>query len=296
MKEDLNGKLLQRAELVAQREELDQIFEDLKNKNLLEIQYSEEEAIVKDEIIKFSKLLFDKNNMKKKILPRLDAAINESTSLNDQTFQIDKKIQISINEKLDKMRSNSLELENLEITINNKTNELGIPELESIFEQMCSTYDNRIEKQLLTKQLSLIEEEEKNIVEKFNARERTMRDHLEQLCLKRSEYDVENEINNLNYKLDQLCIRHMVRNDAINKWKNDVKIVLIQMNDKIKNEDNDKKTSRLTQEVFLNKIEQVLKEKEINEDDQKNFKKIIQKYLDLIEKHEIFSKIISIKI
>ena len=64
MKEDLNGKLLQRAELVAQREELDQIFEDLKNKNILEIQYAEEEDIVKDEIIKFSKLLIDKNNMK----------------------------------------------------------------------------------------------------------------------------------------------------------------------------------------------------------------------------------------
>ena len=222
----------------------------------------------------------------------MDAAIIESTSLNDQTFQIDKKIQILTNEKLDRMKSNNLELDNLEITITNKTNELGIPEVESIFEQMCSTHGNRIEKHILTKQLSFIEEEEKNIVEKFNGREKSMRDHLERLCLKRGEYDVENEINNLNYKLDQLCIRHMVRNDAINKWKNDVKIVLIQMNDEIKNDDNDKKISRLTQEVFLNKIEQVLKEKEINEDDQENFKKIIQNYLNLIERHELFSKII----
>ena len=294
MKEDLNGKLLQRAELVAQREELDQIYEDIKNKNKIEIQYAEEEVILKDEIIKFSKLLVDKNNMKKKILPRLDAAINESTSLNDQIFQIDKKIQISSNEKLDKIKSNNLELENLEIFINSKTNELGISEIDSIFVELCAAYGNQMEKDIIIKQLALIEEEEKNTIEKFVGRDKTIRDQIEKLVSKRGDYDVENEINDMNSKLDQLTMRHMLRKDAISKWKNDVKLVLVKKNDAMKSGDDDQKTSRLTQEVFLNKIDQALKEKDINEDEMGNFKKYIQKYLSIIEKHELYSKIIAI--
>ena len=196
------------------------------------------------------------------------------------------------NEKLDKMKINHLELESLEIYIHNKTSELVIPEVDSIFEEMCKTYGIQIEKDILTKQLALIEEEEKNIIENFNIRDKAIKDELERLYPKKGKNDVENEIIDLNYKLEQLNLRHVLRNDAINKWKNDVNIVLLKKHDGMENENDIQKTARLTQEVFLNKIDEVLKEKNINEDDQSNFKKTIQNYLSLIEKHELYSNCI----
>ena len=57
LKEDLNGKLLQRAELVAHREEMDEIFETMKTSNKGELTYYFEELDLKMEVQEIQKQL-----------------------------------------------------------------------------------------------------------------------------------------------------------------------------------------------------------------------------------------------
>ena len=72
LKEDLNGKLIQRAELVGHREELDEVYQKLRRNHKLEIEFYYEENRLNDSLKKISESIKICEDKKKGIMAQLD--------------------------------------------------------------------------------------------------------------------------------------------------------------------------------------------------------------------------------
>jgi hypothetical protein len=58
---------------------------------------------------------------------------------------------MAVAEKNQRLASDNIEIEEVENFINVRANELGLPELDELFEELCGVYSNHIEKEILSK-------------------------------------------------------------------------------------------------------------------------------------------------
>ncbi len=286
LKEDLNAKLLQRAEIVAQREELDEIFEGLKSSNKAEIQFYAEEAQLKEDLQKTSKYLNEVGIEKKKTLPMFEQVLEDIKDLNNKIFDIDKKYQISLAEKAERITADNNEIESIENFINTKARELGVLELDKMFEQTCSYFSSHIEKEILSKQLILIEDEEKKITEKFEQKESSIMEAITTLRSRPEDPSIYLELQDLHNKLEQLKIRHELRKEAIHKWKDEVREVLTEKSEREAADE----VEGVNQGKLLESIFKLMEEKGVDQEEQKRLKEQLNRYLKSIEHHELYSK------
>ena len=232
LKEDLNARLIQRAELVANREELDEAFDAIKSSNKLEIEFYHNEHAIKEDLVKLTKFLNEICIEKKRILPMFEAALEEIKDLNNQLFEMEKSNQFAAAEKQERLTSDNIEIEEIENFINLRAHELGLPELDQLFEELCGVYSNHIEKEILSKQLMLIEDEEKKITEKFETKEANILDAISMLSGRADDSMHGFELQELNNKHEQLRVRHELRKNAIKKWKEEVREVLAEKSER----------------------------------------------------------------
>ncbi len=78
----------------------------------------------------------------------------------------------------------------------------------------------------------LIEDEEKKITEKFELKELALNDAIVLLRTRPDDPISISELHELTQKLEQLRLRHELRQEAITKWKNDVRNVLTEKSER----------------------------------------------------------------
>lgn len=104
---------------------------------------------------------------KKRLLPQFEASMEEVKNLSNKVFEIERKCQILLSERSEKIKNDSAAIEVAEQQIHAKAKELQVEELEVLFQKLCTQFGNYIEKEILSRQLIMIEEEEAKITEKY---------------------------------------------------------------------------------------------------------------------------------
>lgn len=155
-KEDLNGKLLQRAESIAQREELELFLESRQYEDYIAYEnmkhfFEKEFDLQKEREI----LTFEKKNKENDYKRRE----NELMEKEEEFFTWNQKKLKLLDDRMKKLNENNELNENIEEELNKKAGQLKLPELEAFFQFLSKKFENFLENVVLKRQLSLIEEE-----------------------------------------------------------------------------------------------------------------------------------------
>ena len=136
LKEDLNGKLLQRAELVAQREELDQIFEDFQENYHKDISFFAEEAELKSQLSSFQKKVADVLNNKKMYQLNIENLLKSVNILTDKLQLSNQDLSLSSQEKNETLNKIVAEKEKAEEILLENFKQFNLGELEKHLDKM----------------------------------------------------------------------------------------------------------------------------------------------------------------
>ncbi|KAL4471453.1 hypothetical protein ABPG74_008346 [Tetrahymena malaccensis] len=139
LKEDLNGKLMQRAELVAQREYLDEILEEFRQKYKQEIEYIEEENKLQYVINNQNQVLQQLSNLKKQKQQISQAQLSQIYQKNDSLFDLYQVLCNSYLAKFEQITSYNNSAKNLETSLCNLLNKFNMP----VFNEWAEKKANR---------------------------------------------------------------------------------------------------------------------------------------------------------
>ena len=278
MKEDLNSRLLQRAEFVAQREELDQGIEAFREANTFELDYYNMEVQAKKGLESLTKMMSDLSIDKKTLAAQLKELTAQMANLNDQLFLVAKNHQILLNEKNDKTIEYNAEIEKIETLFNKKAGSLEFPSLNEIF---CEIYPEPIdymEREIMINQLQLIEEGEKKLSQNFQSRFENISQTIQTLSKKKSDVETSNNIKKLSSKLQQLELSYNVEKEAFSKFKKQIEESIEESAElKMKHIDGNEYTH--AKEI----IDTLSEEKEIGNVAQQELKDLLKKYFHIID-------------
>lgn len=140
LKEDLNGKLLQRAELVAQREELDQIFEDFQENYQKDISYFAEEAELKAQLAGIQKKVAEIAANKKMYQMNIDNLLKSINLLSDKLQICNKDLSLSTQEKSETLNKIVSEKEKAEMILLENFKQFNLPELEKLLDLISRAF------------------------------------------------------------------------------------------------------------------------------------------------------------
>ncbi|KAL4511674.1 hypothetical protein ABPG72_012519 [Tetrahymena utriculariae] len=127
LKEDLNGKLMQRAELVAQREYLDEILEEFRQKYKQEIEFIEEENKLQYVINNQNQVLQQLTNLKKQKQQTSQSYLSQIYQKNDQLFDLYQVLCNSYLAKFEQITQYNNSAKNLETSLCHLLNKYNIP-------------------------------------------------------------------------------------------------------------------------------------------------------------------------
>lgn len=219
MKEDLNSRLLQRAELVAQREELDQGIEAFREANSFELDYYNMEVQAKKGLESLTKAMSDLSIEKKSLSAQLKDITAQMANLNDQLFLVAKNHQILLNEKNDKTLEYNAEIEKIEALFNKKASSLELPSLDEIFVEIYPEPIDDMEREIRVNQVQLIEEGERKLSQNFQSRYENIMLTIQTLSKKKNEAEASNNLKKLASKLQQLELSYNIEKEALSKFK-----------------------------------------------------------------------------
>ena len=285
LREDLNGRLLQRAELVGQREELDETIELFKEQNTLETDYYDLEKNVKSSLensaISMNKLSHEKKNY----LYQLKEISIHLTNLNDQLFTIAKKHQISLNERNDRLGEYNYEIDTIESKIDKMVLNLKLPCLEDLLSDLFSDEENKIERAILSNQISLIQEEKRKIDVLEIENKDNVLSSIENVNVERKELKNKTDKSSNSIKMKQFEVGRDLLNSALKKWE-----------EKVSSHNTSKllisaSTTADEYELLTNSIMNLLIETDTEEEVQKQFMYMIAEYFSNLEKKEVYSKL-----
>lgn len=151
MREDLNAKLIQRAELVGCREELDAAYEGLKTSAEREIEYYHFECKAQKKLDKIKGEVSHLEKERKELLNSIDFRSKDVKAFNEKLFEADKAYQNLISERNEKIKFDNKEMSRLEEEIYTKAEEFKIDSLHRYFNELCSGYGSHIEREILQK-------------------------------------------------------------------------------------------------------------------------------------------------
>lgn len=285
LKEDLNGKLLQRAELVAQREELDQIFEEFESKNREEIAFFNFEVEGRTQISNYSKKIGDVQNNKKIYQNKIEIIQKQEEEFHLLLESLNKELGESNSEKKGTLERIQGEKDKCEEILFENFGELEVKELEEMMRSLSDDFIDITEKIVMVNQLKFVEDEE----EKMNLTFEMKMHYLgEKMRSARSGQNMA-EIEFLQEKNEIIKKQHAVKTEAITKWKKEVGKLLDgkrQTKEELKN--------LLNKEVIFKKVKDALDARGLEEDIQNNIQKIMKYYLDILNNYQTYCKPIQI--
>ena len=285
LREDLNGRLLQRAELVGQREELDEAIELFKEQNTLETDYYHIEKNVKSNLENSAVNMNKLSHEKKNYLCQLKEISIHLTNLNDHLFTIAKKHQIFLNERNDRLGQYSYEIDAIESKIDKTAFNLGLPCLRDLLSDLFSSEESSIERAILSTQINLIKEEKRKIDILEVENKDNVLASIENVNIERKELKNKTDKSSNLTKAKQFELGRDLLNEALKKWEDKVSIhnaskLLISTS-----------TTADEYELLTNSVMKLLIENNVEEDVQKQFTYMIAEYFSTLEKKEIYSKL-----
>ena len=218
IKEDLNGKLLQRAELVAQREDLEEIYNELQTKFQSDLKFNIERQRLEKNLKNLERKINDTSIDRRGLISQQEKLMNESRKLGEELPKVKEAFQNALKEKNELILNHNSEFQNFEAFINTKTKELGLPEIQELFVRIGKSFGEALEREVLIKQLAFIEEEEQKMVARFDKKYEALQSKLaEGFSLQNEEMVAE-----VKEQMELLHGRTALRKEAISKWKGEV--------------------------------------------------------------------------
>jgi predicted RNase H-like nuclease (RuvC/YqgF family) len=120
LKEDLNARLIQRAELVGHREEMDEIYSSLKVNNKAYIDMYFEEMVLIDEIKKITETIGKIEQKNKILVPQIDVKNSAIKELNNRLNYLQNTLNNLMTNRNRQVEQDTLKIEQLENEINQK--------------------------------------------------------------------------------------------------------------------------------------------------------------------------------
>lgn len=276
LKEDLNGKLLQRAELVAQREELEEIFEDFQEKYQKDIFFFSEESELKFELTSFQKKLSEINNNKKIYQANIENNMKNIHNLSDKLQLCNQNLSVSNKEKTETLNKIISEKEKAEEILMENFKQFNLIELEKILDSLICNFSQTLDRIILVNQMKFVEKEE----EKMNMNYEIKCHNLEEKYNDLVEKD-EFKVKELENQAENMREQHENRRDAIIKWKEEVNNLL-----KGESPSVDKLLDLVDKDKNMQKLEKNIKNLEVTT--QNNLKKIFKYYLDILMNYQTY--------
>ena len=278
LKEDLNGKLLQRAELVAQREELDEIFEDFQEKYQKDIAFFSEENELKAQLSGFQKKVSEVSNNKRIYQINIDNILKNINEISDKLQLCNKDLSLSNQEKNETVNKILSEKEKAEEILIENSKQFNLSEIEKLMDYIRKNFTQTLDKIILMNQMKFVEEEE----EKMNMNYEIKCHNLEEKYNEIAEKD-EMKVKELQIEAENLRQQHENRRDAIIKWKEEVNNLL-----KGENASVEKLLELIDKEKNMGMLEKSMKENALESSTQKNLKKIFNYYLEILLNYQTY--------
>lgn len=218
LKEDLNARLLQRAEIVGQREELDAVLEHTKECSSLVMNSFEEERLVKEQLNKISKQINNENQERRALFTKSEKLNSELGILNDSLYQQEKQHHAILKEIKDREALAKSQIDELFSKLPGDA-ELNSQEgFEGLVKEVVCEYKSWVQKEIFKNQYELVLAEEKKLTEAF---EEEMRELKSKIQNPQNETDSSN-LQIVEEKIHQLKAQHILRRNAIKLWKEQV--------------------------------------------------------------------------
>ena len=280
LKEDLNGKLLQRAELVAQREELDQIFEDFQENYHKDISFFAEEAELKSQLSSFQKKVADVLNNKKMYQLNIENLLKSVNILTDKLQLSNQDLSLSSQEKNETLNKIVAEKEKAEEILLENFKQFNLGELEKHLDTISKNFIQTLDKIILVNQMKFVEDEEEKMILNYDIKCHNMEEKYNELSQKDEE-----RLQDLQIQAENLRQQHESRRDAIVKWKEEVNKLL-----KGENPTAEKLLELIDRDKNMAKLEKGMKDKGLEATTQNNLKKIFKYYLDVLQNYQTYCK------
>ncbi len=216
-KEELNGKLLQRAEAIAQREEFEQLLDE---SPFEEYDIFESFSMISKEIKEISQkitVIYQEKIKKKEDFERI---IEEIRGKNDEIYEFKEKLKQLESEKMVIFERNKRENEKNEQILDNKGNSLKIPKMNELFEFLAKKHGNFLQNTILKKQFTIMEEEEQNLIEFIQNEFEEKSEEIEEM---KRNCENEGKIKEIIKRNEGILHKKEERIKEIQKWKTGVK-------------------------------------------------------------------------
>jgi chaperonin cofactor prefoldin len=154
-------------------------------------------------------------------------------------------------EKERRLSQESRDIERIEQAIYKRINDMNLPQMYELLTEIVRISGESLEKEILAKQLRLVEAEERRMNEKYEELASTLQSKIENTSKKTTQYAVQRSIalkslpdnglfvsgesgeealEDLKEKLETVTTRRRSRAEIIQKWKNDIKGILLSNN------------------------------------------------------------------
>lgn len=278
LKEDLNGKLIQRAELVAQREELDQVFDDFQEKYLSEISFFSEENELKGQLSNLQKKINEILNNKKIYQANIENIVKNINFLSDKLQVCNQDLSFSNQEKTETIAKILGEKEKAEEILVENFKQYGMVDLEKLLDAISTNFSQTLDKIILVNQMSFVEQEEEKMNMNYEIKCHNLEEKYNEITDKNDE-----KIREIEIQAENMRIQHENKRDAIIKWKNEVNNLL-----KGENPSVEKLLELIDKNKNMAKLEKSLKEKNLDISTQNNLRKIFKYYLEILHNYQTY--------
>lgn len=275
LKEDLSSRLLQRADLVGQREELEQAIESFRRNNRVEVEFCYFEKQTKQEIAPLDSDIQDLQIKAQSLKQQLEA-LNKANERD-----IDKEARVM---HLQLLKNSWRDLCLFEVDLSNKADTFGLPSLVECYSNVLDTYEVQFNdpQQLWDYMQDVLEQEEddETLIEELQMRENIRKETLDiwanqiaDMLGKAGENDEEREVIIMYERYCEL-INHLDEICKSNYFGRGTKIILVEKKDKLKNEENQSEEYKEIN-LFFKQVQDELRDKELQREELK--RKIEQK-------------------
>ena len=271
-KEELNGKLLQRAEAIAQREEFEQILEETYE----EYEIYEGFSVICKEFKQVSEEIAVIYKEKTKKNEGFEGIIEEIRGKSDEIYEFKEKLKRLEAEKIAIFERNKEENEKNEENLNHKGNSLKIPKLNDLFEFLEKKHGNFLENMILRKQFTIMEEEERNLIEFMEKECEEKRGEIEEM---KRNGDKEGKIKEIYKRNEKILKKTEERIKEIQKWKNGVKVYL--------EKEKEVRDQGIGEVYCIENFNRIIEEMcQGGEEEVQRFKEEVKEYFERIEEQE----------
>jgi len=248
IREELNSKLMQRAEQIGKREELDELYDDFVEKYGEELAYYVEsresdkklEDIKEEKTVAMKDLKTTQEDLKA-TKENIQSTEGKIAGLHNEITRLEENLKATSEDQL-------AEVEKLEAFIRLKLEEVEAPDLDQILLDVGTDSGMNINKEVLKRQIELVEQEELQLLVEWSSREAQYKEAIQDITdriseanqqsperegtfLRATQLRLETDLAELEalkeqYSLEQMA--HRDRQKSINEWKLEARTLICQ--------------------------------------------------------------------